>query len=62
MLVEYDPCILEMIEDGSYFNVDSSEQADYYIYENTGAVILEGAYELPEHTTFILDYCNTIKA
>lgn len=59
MFVEYDPYILEMIEDGTYFNVDTTEEADYYIYEHTGAISLEGAYELPEHTTFILDYCNT---
>ncbi|NLZ49993.1 MAG: hypothetical protein GX895_14660 [Clostridiales bacterium] len=62
MLVEYDPCILEMIENGTYFNVDTTENADYYIYENTGAVSIEGAFELPEPTTFILDYCNTIKS
>jgi hypothetical protein len=62
MLVEYDPCILEMIENGTYFNVNTTDEAAYYIYENSGAISLEGAFLLPEKATFILDYCNTLKS
>lgn len=58
MLKEYDQCILEMIENGTYFNVEPKEPIMEYIYENIEDTLLDGIYELPAKQEFELDYCN----
>jgi hypothetical protein len=59
MCKEIDPCTLQKLEEGTYFENTTKEPLTELIYFNDGAIILEGIFDPPEKLKFDLDYCNT---